>query len=300
MKTSLGSKVFDTLNYTFLALLAFITLFPFWVIMMSSLVDSTEYYSKTFVFWPSRLNLSAYQYIFGTPWIGTGYKITVQITVLGTLWGMFLTATAAFAMVNPNLPGKTFLNWFFIFTMYFGGGLIPSYIINTKYLGFTDKISAMWFPGGLGVWGFLVLRNFFRGIPGDLRESAMLDGAGEFKILWKIILPLSLPAIATLTLFNAVGMWNSWQGALYYINTNDKQPLQMILRKMVLTNEGEGNAAIRDMNLQYRQLMGGDAPLFQVAVKNATISVAALPIMMLYPFFQKYFAQGVLVGSVKG
>ena len=306
MKTSLGSKIFDVCNYAFLAVLAFITLFPFWILIMSSFVGTAEYYSKLFVLWPTNWNITAYRFLFGTDWIFTGYKISIYMTVLGSLYSMLLVCLASYAMTFETLPGKTAINWYFIFTMYFGGGLIPYYIMITNYLKLSDNLLVLWLPGGLAVWSFLVLRNFFRGIPSDLRDSATIDGANEFTILWRIILPLSLPSIATLTLFAAVGRWNDWQSAFYYINDTKKLPLANILRKMVIfdTNaDPRQNPAYMEMEMVYRRLVGGDRrdiDIFDVAVKNATIAVAALPIMCLYPFFQKYFVKGVLVGSIKG
>ena len=300
MKRSTGDRIFDSINYIFLGMLGLITLFPFWNVMMNSLVGASEYYSKTVVLWPSHINISGYLYIFSTNWIATGFGVSTLITVLGTLFDMILVCTAAYAMIKKDLVGHKFFNYFFLLTMFFNGGLIPYYLVVTKYLHLTDTIASMIITSGLNVWSYLVLRNFFREIPSELSESAKIDGAGEFTILFRIMLPLSLPSIATLSLFAAVGHWNEWGKALYFINSAEKLPLQMILRKIVLdyTTLGKMKGA---MDKAYQLLVGGtNETLFDEAMKAATITVTALPIMLVYPFLQKYFVKGVLVGSVKG
>jgi putative aldouronate transport system permease protein len=300
MKRSIGDWIFDSFNYLFLGLLGLATLFPFWNVVMTSLVGSTEYYSKMVVLWPSHINITGYQYIFSTNWIATGYGVTALITILGTLFDMILVSTAAYAMTKKDLIGYKFFNYFFLLTMYFGGGLIPYYLIVTKYLHLIDTLASMIITSSLGVWSYLVLKNFLREIPMELPESARIDGATEFTILWKIMLPLSLPSIATLSLFAAVGHWNEWGRALYFINSAEKEPLQMILRKIVLDPNSLGKMQ-GAMEKAYQNLVGGtNDTLFEEAVKAATVTVTALPIMLVYPFLQKYFVKGVLVGSVKG
>jgi putative aldouronate transport system permease protein len=300
MKRSVGDWIFDSFNYLFLGLIGLATLFPFWNVFMTSLVGATEYYSKTFVLWPSQINITAYQYIFGTNWIASGFGVTVTITVLGTLFDMLLVCTAAYAMTTKDLPGSKFFGLLFLLTMYFSGGLIPYYLIVTKYLHLMDSLASMIITSSLGVWSYLVFRNFLREIPTELPESAKIDGAGEMTILLRIMLPLSLPSIATLSLFSAVGHWNEWTRALYFINSPEKMPLQMILRKMVLDTNSLGNMKMQ-MDRAYLVLVGGsNTTLFDEAVKAATVTVTALPIILVYPFIQKYFVKGVLVGSVKG
>jgi putative aldouronate transport system permease protein len=300
MKRSIGDWIFDSFNYLFLGLLGLATLFPFWNVVMTSLVGSTEYYSKMVVLWPSHINITGYQYIFSTNWIATGYGVTALITILGTLFDMILVSTAAYAMTKKDLLGYKFFNYFFLLTMYFGGGLIPYYLIVTKYLHLIDTLASMIITSSLSVWSYLVLKNFLREIPMELPESARIDGATEFTIIWKIMLPLSLPSIATLSLFAAVGHWNEWGRALYFINSAEKEPLQMILRKIVLDPNSLGKMQ-GAMDKAYQNLVGGtNDTLFEEAVKAATVTVTALPIMLVYPFLQKYFVKGVLVGSVKG
>jgi putative aldouronate transport system permease protein len=299
MKRTFGEKTFDNLNIVFLGLIGLITLFPFWNVIASSFVGASEYFSRPFILWPHKFNFSAYLYIFSTGWIANGFKISIIITVLGTLYDMFLVSTTAFALSKKGLPGRKFFNTYFIITMYFSGGLVPYYLVVSKYLHMRNSIAAMIITSGLGVWSFLVLRTFFREIPESLPESARIDGANEFQILFKIILPLSLPAIATLTLFSAVGHWNEWYRALYFIDNDYKQPLQMILRRMVI--DPNSSISMRgNMDKAYQQLVGGsDETLFDMAVKSATVTVITIPIILVYPFLQKYFAKGVMIGSVK-
>ena len=295
-----GDRIFDTFNYAFLGLLTLVSAFPIWNVLMTSLVGSSEYYSKAVVLWPDHLNITAYLYILSTNWIGNGYLVTLFITVTGTLFDMALVITAAYAMSRKGLPGHRLLNYYFLFTMYFSGGLIPYYLIVTKYLHLSDNILAMVITTGLNVWSYLVLRNFFREIPAEVSESARIDGASEMRTLLRIILPLALPSIATLSLFSAVSHWNEWGRALYFINSEEKLPLQMILRKIVL-DQNSSRAMRTAMDKAYQTLVGGsDATLFEEAVKAATITVSVVPIMLVYPFIQKYFVKGVMVGSIKG
>lgn len=169
-KRSAGDWVFDSFNYVLLGLAALVTLFPFWNVMMTSLVGSGEYYSKAVVLWPSSPNLTAYLYIFSTTWIASGFRTTILITVLGTLFDMALVCTAAYAMTKKDLPGYKFFNYFFLLTMYFGGGLIPYYLIVTQYLKLTDTLASMIITSSLNIWSYLVLRNFLREIPNSPRR----------------------------------------------------------------------------------------------------------------------------------
>jgi putative aldouronate transport system permease protein len=299
-KRSIGDWIFDSINYVFLGILALATLFPFWNVIMTSLVGQAEYYAKPVILWPSHPQITAYLYILSTNWIGTGFLTTIKVTVFGTLFDMFLVCTAAYAMIRKNLLGYKFFNYFFLLTMYFSGGLIPYFLIVNNYLRMSDTLAALIITSSLNVWSYLVLKNFLREIPAELPESARIDGANELTILFRIMLPLSLPSIATLALFSAVGHWNEWVRALYFINSQEKLPLQMILRKIVL-DANSARAMRGAMEKAYQDMVGGsNETVFEEAVKAATVAVTTLPIMLVYPFIQKYFVKGVLVGSVKG
>jgi putative aldouronate transport system permease protein len=300
MIRSKGETVFDIFNILFIGFISIITIFPFWNVVMTSFVKSNEFYTRTFILWPREFNISAYYYIFSTRWIASGFKVSTIVTVFGTIYNMFLVVTASYGLSKKTLPGRNFFITYFIITMYFGGGLIPYYLVVTKYLKLTDNLLSLIITGGLSVYYFLILKNFFNEIPVSLAESATIDGANEFVILFRIILPLSMPAIATLLLFNAVGYWNEWQKALYFIIDDYKFPLQMILRKIVI-DPNSATAMRSQMNTAYQNLVGGtDETLFDEAVKAATVVVVTTPIILVYPFLQKYFAKGVMIGSIKG
>ena len=303
MKRSIWDYLFDSANVIFLGLLGLITLFPFWTLVISSFVDAQEFYSREIVMWPQRPNIQAYRFLLGAEWIWNGYRISTTVTVLATLYCMFLILTCAYPMTKDALPGRKAIHYYFLFTMYFSGGLVPTFILITNTFRMRDSMLTMIIINGLPIWHYLIMRNFIKNIPVDLRESAILDGASEFQVLWKIIIPLSMPAIATLTLFQAVSHWNNWMRAFLYINSDMKMPLPIILRRIALEEATRGQvSAYMDMMESYRRYTGGgygEAPA-EHAIKNATIAIVALPIMCLYPFFQKHFAKGVLVGSVKG
>lgn len=300
MIRSKGEKIFDCLNVIFIGFISIITIFPFWNVIMTSFVNSHEYYTRTFILWPREFNLSAYYYIFSTRWIASGFKVSIIVTVFGTIYNMFLIVTASYGLSKKTLPGRNILITYFIITMYFSGGLIPYYLVVTKYLKLTDNLLSLIITGGLSVYYFMILKTFFNQLPASLAESATIDGANEFVILFRIILPLSMPAIATLILFNAVAFWNEWQKALYFIVDDYKYPLQMILRKMVLDPKS-ATAMRSQMNTAYQNLMGGsDVTLFDEAIQAATVTVVTVPIILIYPFLQKHFAKGVMIGSIKG
>jgi putative aldouronate transport system permease protein len=300
MKRSPGERIFDISNAVFLGIFGIVTLYPFWNVICTSLVGQNEFYNSTILLWPRKIIINAYQYIFSTDWIWSGFKTSITVTVFGTLFTMFLVCTAAYVLsTKRQLPGKKILVAYFLITMYFSGGIIPYYLVVVKYLPLYNSLLALIITNGLNVWGFLVLRTFFREIPAELPESAKMDGANEFTILLKVIIPLSLPALATLTLFNAVAHWNEWSRALYFIEDEHKLPIQMVLRKMVI-DLNSSQSMRSDMDKAYQQLVGGESKVFIEAVKAATITVATMPIVLIYPFLQKYFVKGVMIGSVKG
>jgi putative aldouronate transport system permease protein len=302
VKRARSGLVFDILNVTLFCVIGVVMLFPFWNIIASSFVGAKEYYSRPFIVIPTNPTLSAYRYIFSTRWISNSFLISTLVTILGTAYNMLLVVTAAYALTKKGLPGRGFFTFYFLFTMYFSGGLVPYYLVVSKFLHLYDSLAAIIITNGIYVWNLLVLRTFFREIPPSMSESAIIDGANELQILVRIILPLSLPALATLTLFTAVGHWNEWARALYFINDENKLPLQNVLQRMLRdTSRETGNAAARgDMDKAYQNLMGGAAAPFDVAIKLATVTVTTLPILCVYPFLQRYFVKGVMIGAVKG
>jgi putative aldouronate transport system permease protein len=294
-----GELVFDIVNVSIFCALGLVMVFPFWNVIASSFVGAEEYYSRPFVLLPHAPKLNAYLYILSTKWIPNSFRVSTLVTIGGTAYDMLLVVTAAYALSKRRLPGKKAFTLYFVFTMYFSGGLIPYYLVVAKFLHLTDTLASLIVTNAINVWALLVLRTFFREMPTSIPESAIIDGANELQILVRIIIPLSLPPLATLTLFSAVSHWNEWGRALYFINDEYKLPLQNVLRRMILdpfSSTMRGN-----MDKAYQNLMGGTTEtLFDVAVKSATVTVTTLPILCVYPFLQRYFLKGVLVGAVKG
>ena len=298
MKKSVGSLVFDICNVIFLSFFALLCIFPFWNIIATSFVGVDEFYNSSIILIPKDPNSLAYLFIFNSEWVFNGAKISLIATIIGTTWTLFLNSTVAYGLNNENLPGKRFFIIFFIIPSYIQGGLVPFYYIVTHFLHLQDTIVAISMCYGVTVFSFLIFRTFFREIPKSLIESARIDGAGEYTILFKVILPLSKPVFATLTLFSAVGFWNEWFNALLFFQDDRNYPLQLILRKIVIDNDVA--ARWEDTRKLVNRTYGIDTNrLLMDAVKSAVVVVTTLPIMLIYPFLQKYFAKGVMIGAIK-
>jgi putative aldouronate transport system permease protein len=237
---------------------------------------------------PKKPTLLSYRYVFSSADILNGYISTLVIVVFGVAYNMILTATCAYALTK-EFPGRKIIMVLIVFTMYFGGGLIPYYML-VKNMGLIDSYGALILPYGVNTFYMLVMRNYFKSIPGEIEESAKIDGANELLILWKIILPVSLPVIATFLLFFAVDRWGEWFNGVLFIKTTAKRPLQMVLRSILMSLSNE--AAI-NMPPELKRNLYGDS------VKMACVVVVMAPIMFVYPFVQKYFMKGIMVGAVK-
>ena len=278
--------VFDVLNYVLMVLLALIILFPFYNAIIISFLSEKELANFNGI-WPGSFTLDAYKVIFSDKWVFNGYKNSILITVVGTIYTLFITATCAYAFSRPHFKGKSVIFNIFVFTMFFGGGMIPSYIL-IKDLGLMNNLLSLILPSGMSVYYMLLMRSFFINIPSGIKEAAMLDGAGEWTILFRIILPLSKPIIATVALFTIVDYWNAWFNAMLYINSADKRPLQLALREII--NSGASTSSLLLQNLQ---------KLSTQSYTMASVVVTMLPIMCIYPFLQKYFVKGIMIGGVK-
>ena len=217
-------------------------------------------------------------------------KSTVIVTVLGTFLSLFLTVCAAYALSRDYLPGRKFFTGLILFTMYFSGGMIPTFLV-VKQLGLYDTLAALFIPQSVNVFNFIVMRTFFRELPKELEEAARIDGASDIQTLARIILPLSLPIIATIGLFYAVGYWNSYFDALLYVQDPNKYTLQLRLRSLLFGGELNNSAANQE---------GLGTQVMSQSLKMATVAVSTIPILVVYPWLQKYFVKGVMVGSVKG
>ncbi|MDR6553212.1 carbohydrate ABC transporter permease [Paenibacillus qinlingensis] len=287
---SWGSRLFDVINYTILILFALSTLLPFVHIVSSSFASPTEKLTKDFVLFPTQFTLDAYRFIFSTDRILNSLLVTILITVGGTIVNLIMTCLMAYPLSRRDLIGRRPIMMMVIFTLLFSGGMIPTFLI-VKALGLLDSLWALIIPSAISTFNLIILKNFFQQMPDGIEESAKIDGANDLSILVRIILPLSLPALATFGLFYAVGHWNTFMSAILYIRDTDKWPIQVLLRSFVLLSEGRLDDAAN---------IDGDIQLPPETVKMAVITVATLPILCVYPFLQKHFAKGVMMGSIKG
>ena len=290
---TLGGKIFDVFNYIFLTLVAFTTIAPFIYIIGASFATEYELAQRPLLIIPHDISFNAYEYIFSTNKILSGFQNSIFITVAGTLINLFFTVTMAYAISKTRLRGRNFVLNMVIFSMFFGGGMIPSYIVTANLLNLKDTYWSVLLPGAISAYNMMIVKNFFQGIPQELEESASIDGCTDIGVLWKIVLPLSLPILATFGLFYAVGHWNSYFGAMIYMSgARDKWPLQVILREIIIMSTmSAGDLALMDPNFE--------EPPAQ-SIKMAVIVVSTVPIMCVYPFLQKYFVKGVMVGALKG
>ncbi len=285
---SLGDRIFDLFNYAFVTLFALACLFPFFYVASFSVTPYSEYLKNPLKLIPSTLDFGAYRQILKMPMMWSGYRVTIIITVLGVLLNIFLMVISAYPLSKKDLKGRNVILLFITFTMFFNGGLIPNFYL-VKTLGIYNTIWSMILPGALGAYNLILMKNFMAAIPESLEESAIIDGANEITVLFRIIVPLSMPATATFIIFHAVSQWNTFFSAIIYTSKRSLWPLMLILRDLVVEDGGVAKDAMDDNN---------SVTVF--TIKMAIIIFATLPILVIYPFLQKYFMKGLLVGSVKG
>ena len=291
MKKSLSRKVFEVFNACFMLLLCAVMLYPFIFTASASLSNAAEVSAGNVTLFPKGFTVEAYKSVLGYQKVWVSYGNTLWYTVVGTIVSLILTICGAYPLSRSDFYGKSVFVFFITLTMIFSGGLIPSFLVN-KTLGLYNSRWAIILPGALSTMNMIIMRTFFQNIPDALEEAATIDGCSDFQILIKIILPLSTASIMTIGMFYAVGYWNSWFSAMIYLRDADKYPLQLVLRQIVLQN-------------QILDLMGQESAedLSKVtgeSVKYATVMVATVPILCVYPFVQKFFVKGVMIGSVKG
>jgi len=279
--------------YIFVGLFALICLFPFALMITSSFMSEKEIITEGYKLFPKKLTLSAYQFLLDNPKkLLDSYGVTITLTVFGTALGLFFMSMAGYVLNRKDFIYRNFFSFFIYFTTLFSGGLIPTYIVMVKYLQLKDSILAMLLPTMISAWSIFLMRNFLKSIPDSLYESATLDGAGDFRIYWQIFMPLAIPSLATVGLFLALAYWNEWYNAMLYIESANKFPLQYFLQKMV-----------NQTNIQTLLKQGvaiDTANLPTQSVKMATAVLATGPIILLYPFVQRYFVGGLTIGAVKG
>ena len=290
---TIGSRLFDVLNYVILTLVAFTTILPFIYIIGASFATEYELATRPLFIIPQDVTLDAYKFIFSSNKILNGFGNSIFITVAGTLINLFFTVTMAYAISKTRIRGRNFILNMVIFSMFFSGGMIPGYIVVANMLKLKDTYWSVLLPGAISAYNMMIVKNFFQGIPQELEDSAAIDGCNDLGILWKIVLPLSLPVLATFGLFYAVGHWNSYFGAMIYMSgARDKWPLQVLLREIIiLSNASAGDMAAMDPEFVQPP---------EQSIKMAVIVVSTVPIMCVYPFLQKYFVKGVMVGALKG
>lgn len=288
---TLGGFIFDIFNTLFLAGFAVLTLLPFLHIVACSFATTEEILKSKFLLFTFSPTLDTFRYIFSTSTLGRSLLITIFITVSGTFINMFTTVTMAYGLAH-EFPGRNIIMSAIVFTMLFSAGLIPNYLL-IKSLGMLDTYWSLLIPGAINTFNLIIIKNAFQQLPAGLEESARIDGANDLVILVKIVLPISMPIIATFTLFYAVGHWNEFMSPLLCINDASKWPVQVLLRQIVLLSQG----GIGDSSqLQLNEIVYVPPQ----TVKMASILVSTVPILLVYPFFQKHFAKGVMVGSIKG
>ena len=279
-------------GYILLGLFVVAIVIPMFYIIVASFMDPVMLQNKGITFDFSKWTTTAYERVISNPQIWIGFKNAVIYSVVFTIVSVFITLLAAYPMSRSDFKGKKIFNTIFIITMFFGGGLIPTYLLISD-LGLLDSMWAVILPGAFSVWNMIIARTYYQGIPTELREAADVDGANEMVYFFKILLPVCTPVIAVLALWQFVGMWNSYFDAMIYLNDSAKQPLQLVLRSILIQNQPE-SGMISDM-----QSTAARAQLAEL-LKYATIIVSSLPLLVMYPFFQKYFDAGIMAGSIKG
>ncbi len=293
LKENMADKIFSFVVISILLIVCIVVLYPLYFILIASITDPMVVNVGGFLLYPTDLYFKGYEEIFKYEPLWSGYLNSINYTLLGTFINLFVTIPATYALSRKDLCGRKFFMMIFAFTMFFSGGLIPSYIINSN-LGLRDNIWAMVLPTALNVWNLIIARTFFdSSIPKDMLEAAQLDGANDFRFFFAFALPLSKALVAVITLFYAVGHWNSYFHAMIYLNEESMFPLQLILRNLLLINQVTASSMTADM----RTL--ADKIRIAEQLKYGIIIVSSLPLLVLYPFLQRYFVQGVLVGSLK-
>lgn len=295
MRRSLGDRTFDLANMIFFGLLALLTIFPLWNVLMTSLVGIGEFNAKPIVLWPSYITFESYKYLLSyKSGISNSILVTALLTAIGSFYSLILTTALGYGLSKKYLPGRNFLITIIMITMFFSGGLIPFYLL-IRNMGMMNSFLAMFIPVGINTYNFIIVKSFFGQFSQELEESAKIDGANEVFIFFKIVLPLSKPVLATFFLFYAVAYWNTWYSCLLFIQNKDLFTLQYVLRQMVVAS----NTANISQSMQNSAREAG-LYLFEDGLRMATVVLATIPIVCIYPFLQKHFVKGVMIGSVKG
>lgn len=289
-RVSLGSRVFDTINYVFLFLLCILMIYPLWYVLCCSFSDPAQLMRHSgILIWPLDMSLAGYEKVLNYKQLWNSYLVTIFVVIVGTSLNMLFSILFAFVLSRKGMLWHKLITGLAVFTMYFSGGMIPTYLV-VKTVGLYDTIWALIIPGLISTYNCIILRTAFYGIPDSLEESARIDGAGDLRILFTICVPLIVPSIATVALFYAVGHWNSWTSALLYIRKEKLMPLQMVLRSILIQGENIEVTGGQDLQTELNNML----------LKYVVIVVSTLPILCVYPFIQRFFTKGVMIGAVKG
>lgn len=292
IKISKQQRIFDVFNVLLMLALSIVMIYPIWHVVCAAMSESGKLMAHTgILLTPKGLNFEAYKAVFNNPMIVKGYINTIVVVVSGVLLNIVLTAIAAYCLSQKNVMWSKLVMKCIVITMYFSGGLIPTYLLVSRTLGLNNSFLALILPTAISTYNLIIMRTSFEQIPDSLIESARLDGAAHLQVLFKIVIPLSKSIIAVMTLYYAVAHWNSWFPASIYIKEREKFPLQLILREILIQNDTYSMA--QDMSASDQYAIGEN-------IKYAIIVVATIPILLIYPFLQKYFTKGVLIGAVKG
>jgi putative aldouronate transport system permease protein len=283
-------EITDVVLFILLTAWGLIIVVPFLNVVAISLTSFKEYLETPLLLWPKNPELKAYKDILSDSRIATGYRSSLTIIAIGVPFSLFLSSATGYALSRKNYPGHKYFLYFVLFTMIFHGGIVPTYLV-VRSLRLTNTLWSVILTGGMNTFYMILMYNYFQTLPESLMESARLDGASEWSILFRIVLPLSLPIVATLTLFYTVDKWNEWFGAMIFIRRNALQPLQLVLRSIVFDSITTADNASAMVMIEEKP--------FTMGIKMAAVIVTMLPIMLIYPFLQKHFAKGVMVGAIK-
>lgn len=294
LSPGLSDKASDIILVAITGVVLFIVAYPLYYVLVASFSNPYDVYAgKTFLF-PSEFSFKAYTAVFADSNIFTGYMNSIKYTIIGTIFSVLMLYLSAYPLAQHDLPGRKWLSLFFIITMYFGGGLIPTYLV-VKQTGLIDNIWALFLPGGVAVGNMIIVRNYFENsIPHELIEASEIDGCSKLRTFLTIVVPLSKPIMAVMVVFSMVAYWNDWFTALIYLTGAEKAPLPLVLRNILIKSSASASQA--------STISGGYAELNKLTemIKFSSIVVAAVPMLVVYPFVQKYFEKGFMAGAVKG
>ena len=291
-KLPAGDKTILTIGFILLGMFCLAIVVPMIYIILASFIDPVTLQNQGLTFDFSKWTTTAYERVLTNAQIWVGFKNAIIYSVLFTVISVTVTLLAAYPMSRDDFKGKGFFNAVFMITMFFGGGLIPTYLLISR-LGMLDTMWAVIIPGAFGVYNMIIVRTYYQGIPKDLQEAAEIDGANEMVYFFRVLLPVCTPIIATVAMWNFVGMWNSYFDAMIYLNSASKQPLQLVLRSILIQNQPEPGMVSDTQSTAERAQMAE-------LLKYATIIISSLPLLVMYPFFQRYFDSGIMAGAVKG